>query len=161
MIPDDRDTDRLEFFSDAVIAIAATLLVIDIKVPRLEGAARADLWIALINQWPTYFAFVISFFFIGIGWVNHHGMFKYIKRTDHTLLLLNLVFLMFIVLVPFSASLLAEYIGKEGQMTAALIYHGVLAMASLSYNAVWWHSKNNFRLIDKTVDLRLSNSAIT
>jgi uncharacterized membrane protein len=131
-----RDTDRLEFFSDCVFAIAATLLCFDLKAPRPEDLHGTTLREALGHQWPSYVAFAASFLFIGIAWAAHHDMFHYIRRTNHILLMINLIFLMSIALQPFSTALMAEHFGKPGERTAALIYYGVLLVAGLSYNAV-------------------------
>ena len=75
------DTDRLEYFSDAIIAIAATLLVFDLKLPRAEHLDGIRLREALAHQWTSYVAFAVSFVFIGIAWAAHHDMFPYIRRT--------------------------------------------------------------------------------
>lgn len=133
------DTDRMEYFSDAIIAIAATLLVVDLKPPRSKNLEGATLWDALAHDWPNLVAFAVSFLFIGIAWTAHHDMFRYIRRTNHVLLILNLIFLMAIALQPFSTALVAEHYGKPDERTAALMYYGILFSASLSYNAVWWY----------------------
>ena len=140
MADDAGDTDRTEYFSDAIIAIAATLLVVDLKPPRSSNLAGATLWDALAHDLPNFVAFAVSFVFIGIAWAAHHDMFKYIRRTNHVLLILNLIFLMAIALQPFSTALIAEHYGKPTEMTAALVYYGILLSASLSYNAVWWYA---------------------
>ena len=140
MADDAGDTDRTEYFSDAIIAIAATLLVVDLKPPRSENLAGATLWDALAHDSPNFVAFVVSFVFIGIAWAAHHDMFRYIRRTNHVLLILNLIFLMAIALQPFSTALVAEHYGKPDERTAALVYYGILLSASLSYNAVWWYA---------------------
>ena len=141
---DYRSTDRLEFFSDAVIAIAATLLAIGLKVPntQTEGGGITLLQV-LAGQWPSYGAFVISFLFIGIAWAAHHDMFHYIQRPNHILLILNLFFLMGIALQPFSTSLLVEYFGKSEERTAALVYHGILLATSLGFNAIWLYASHH------------------
>lgn len=140
MSDDASDTDRMEYFSDAVIAIVATLLVIDLKPPRSENLAGATLWDALAHDSPNFVAFAVSFMFVGIAWAAHHDMFKYIRRTNHVLLILNLIFLMAIALQPFSTALIAEHYGKPDERTAALVYYGILFSVSLSYNAVWWYA---------------------
>ena len=140
MADDAGDTDRTEYFSDAIIAIAATLLVVELKPPRSENLAGATLWDALAHDSPNFVAFAVSFVFIGIAWAAHHDMFRYIRRTNHVLLILNLIFLMAIALQPFSTALIAEHYGKPTEMTAALVYYGILLLASLSYNAVWWYA---------------------
>lgn len=134
------DTERMEYFSDAVIAIVATLLVVDLKPPRSVNLAGATLWDALAHEGPNFVAFAFSFVFIGIAWTAHHDMFRYIRRTNHVLLILNLIFLMAIALQPFSTALVAEHYGKPEERTAALVYYGILFSASLSYNAVWWYA---------------------
>ena len=134
------DTDRLECFSDGIIAIAATLLVFDLKPPRAEQLDGIPLREALAHQWTSYVAFAVSFVFIGIAWAAHHDMFRYIRRTTHVLLILNLVFLMAIALQPFSTALVAEHYGKPEERTAAVVYYGILLAASLSYNVVWWYA---------------------
>lgn len=140
MADDAGDTDRTEYFSDAIIAIAATLLVVDLKPPRSENLAGATLWDALAHDSPNFVAFAVSFVFIGIAWAAHHDMFRYIRRTNHVLLILNLLFLMAIALQPFSTALIAEHYGKPNERAAALVYYGILLSASLSYNAVWWYA---------------------
>jgi uncharacterized membrane protein len=116
-----KDTERLEYFSDAIIAIAATLLVVELRPPRAERLGGMTLLETLAHEWPSYVAFAISFLFIGIAWAAHHDMFRYIRRTTHGLLIINLFFLMAIALQPFSTALLAEHYGKPGERTAALV----------------------------------------
>lgn len=154
MSDDACDTDRTEYFSDAIIAIAATLLVVDLKPPRLENLEGGALWDALAHDTPNFVAFAVSFVFIGIAWVAHHDMFKYIRRTTHVLLILNLIFLMAIALQPFSTALVAEHYGKPDERTAALVYYGILLSASLSYNLVWWYAVQG-GLVSEDLDPRL------
>jgi uncharacterized membrane protein len=151
----ERNTDRLEFFSDAVIAIAATLLAVDLHSPHPEALGQATLLEAIGHEWASYLAFVISFLFIGIAWAAHHDMFSYIKRTNHTLLVLNLLFLMGIALQPFSTALLSEYWGKPEERTATLIYHGILLVTSLCFNAVWLYAITQRRLVEDDVNPHL------
>jgi uncharacterized membrane protein len=144
----------MEYFSDAVIAIVATLLVVDLKPPRSENLAGTALWDALAHDAPNFAAFAVSFVFIGIAWAAHHDMFRYIRRTNHVLLILNLVFLMAIALQPFSTALIAEHYGKPDERTAALVYYGILFSASISYNAVWWYAVQG-GLVSENLDPRL------
>src|SRR6185503_19387471 len=83
------ETVRLEAFSDGVFAIAITLLVLEIRVPPAEGAG-VSLGTPLAHLWPSYLGYAISFGTIGIMWVNHHAMFRYIARTDRWFLLVNI-----------------------------------------------------------------------
>ncbi|WP_254509218.1 TMEM175 family protein [Anatilimnocola floriformis] len=154
MVNPQRETERLEYFSDAVIAIAATLLSVDLKAPRADVLSGTTLLEALVQQWPSYLAFAVSFLFIGISWAAHHDMFNYVRRTNHMMLILNLMFLMGIALQPFSTALLAEHIGKDGERTAAMVFYGVLLLTSVSYNAVW-HYAIRCGLIEDCLDARL------
>ncbi len=134
----DTGTDRLEIFSDAVIAIAITLLVLDIKVPdSKDGRLVHD----LLHQWPSYLAFVLSFAVIGIMWVSHHSMFERIHRVDRTLLFMNLWLLLGIAFLPFPTALLAEYATQGGSNShaAAAIYSGTMALIGLAFLSIWIH----------------------
>jgi hypothetical protein len=105
------ETGRLEAFSDGVFAIAITLLVLEIAVPHVEH--DASLTNALLDLWPSYFGYAVSFITIGVMWINHHHMFKDIERVDHGLLALNLLLLICISFVPFPTAVLAEYVGED------------------------------------------------
>ena len=116
-------TSRLEAFSDGVIAIAITLLILDVHVPVAGEAGHASLPHELGRQWPQYFAYVTSFFTIGIVWINHHALIRRIRQADHVTLVLNLLLLMTISVIPFTTALIAEYLREgDGQTTAALVY---------------------------------------
>lgn len=115
---------RIVAFSDGVIAIAITLLVLNLDVPDVAGA---DLAGALGDQWRQYLAFALSFALIGRFWILHHRAFALIERFDGTLMTLNLVFLALIVLMPFATDLVAEY-GDEPM--AVVVYAAVVGLAS-------------------------------
>src|SRR2546423_718103 len=85
---------RLETFSDGVFSVIITLLVLDLRVPRVDALPSGRLGAALLQEWPVYVAFVISFLQVGVVWANHHTMFHYIRRTDHLLLVFNLLLLL-------------------------------------------------------------------
>jgi len=133
-----RATDRLEAFTDAIIAIAITLLVLDIRVPSREANdSNQALWHALGDIWPNYFGYALSFIVLGIMWVNHHHIFQYIARTDHTFLIVNVFFLLCVSFLPFPTGLVAEYIGHEGAGTATIIYTGWFLVTAIFYNLIW------------------------
>ena len=128
---------RLEAFSDGVIAVAITLLALDIHVPASDTGSLGH---ELARQWPQYAAYVVSFATIGIIWVNHHWMISRLARTDRTILLLNLLLLMFIGLLPFGTSLMAEYLrAEQGQSLAAAIYSGLLLLMSIAFSTLNHH----------------------
>ncbi|MCF0039907.1 TMEM175 family protein [Dyadobacter fanqingshengii] len=146
-----RPTDRLEYFSDAVLAIAATLLATELPKPE----TGTDLLQQLIQEWPHYAAFAASFLFICIAWSNHHNMYIYIKQTNQHLLILNVLFLMFVTLQSFTTGLLARHVGKPDERTAALIYHTTLVLMTLLYNCVWWYAIRKKDLLEENADPKL------
>jgi uncharacterized membrane protein len=150
---DTRDTNRLEAFSDGVIAIAITLLVIEIHVPGLEKTNDGrHLWAMLWELWPSYLGYLLSFIVIGIMWANHHNIFKYIDRVDHYLILINTLFLLFVGFVPFTTGLLAEYLNHDGEKTATIIYMGWFLATALVYNLLWRYASRWGKLIDPNAD---------
>ena len=148
---DGRDTNRLEAFSDGVIAIAITLLVLEIRVPEAHGAA--ELWRALRELWPAYLGYVISFLIIGIMWANHHTIFRYISRTDHYLVVINLLLLLCIAFIPFPTALLAEYLGHPEEQVGGIVYSGAFFVTALVYNLLWLYPRRA-GLLDPNTDPR-------
>lgn len=106
--------ERLILFSDAVFAIGITLLVIEIKIPDFhDNVSDRALLRSLGDLIPKFIGFIISFFLIGLYWTIHHRMFSFVTRLSRKLLLLNLIFLFFIALMPFSTGFYSEYAGHE------------------------------------------------
>jgi uncharacterized membrane protein len=136
---DEKETGRVEAFSDGVFAIAITLLVLDLKVPRElpEGTPLRDV---LMHQWPSYLGFGLSFATIGIMWINHHRLFTLIRRVDHTLLVLNGLLLLGITVVPFPTSLLAEHIRGPDARDVVLIYAVHALNVAVFYSVLWWYA---------------------
>ena len=87
-VADEKETARIEAFSDGVYAIAITLLILELKVPHGLGPGQR-LIDALLQQWPSYAAFLVSFGTILVMWVNHHRLFNLIRRSDNLLLMFN------------------------------------------------------------------------
>jgi uncharacterized membrane protein len=146
-----RPTDRLEYFSDAVLAIAATLLATELPKPETGTGLLQE----IIKLWPHYAGFAASFLFICIAWSNHHNMFIYIKQTDQYLLILDILFLMLVTLMSFTTGLLARNVGKPDERTAALIYHATLVLMTLLYNCVWWYAIRKKELLEEDADPKL------
>lgn len=145
------DTARVEAFSDGVLAIAITLLVLDIKVPVL--APGQTLTIGLLRQWPQILGYAASFLVIGIYWANHHYMFNLIHRCNHWLLLLNLGFLLCIGSLPFSTALVSAYLQNPGaQRTAVFVYQGTILACAVFFNAIWRYASTGHRLVDRRLD---------
>jgi len=130
-------TNRLEAFSDGVLAVAITLLVLNIQVPPTSDH---DLAHQLAVRWPQYAAYATSFITIGIIWMNHHAMIGRLARADHTILILNLLLLLTIGLLPFGTSLMAAYLRQQrGQAFAAGVYAGLLLLMSIAFAALNRH----------------------
>lgn len=154
---------RYHSFSDAVFAVAMTLLVLDIKIPEIANKLANQGFVkalsGLENQFTT---FVASFFIIGIFWWFHNNIFKIIKRQNKTLFLINLLFLLGIVFLPFSTGL---YSANHNQLFF-VIYNASLAFTSFVLAFLWWYASRNHRLIHKVVtpetigDINLRNFSI-
>jgi uncharacterized membrane protein len=131
-------TNRLESFSDGVIAVAITLLVLGISVPVPHpGQSLAH---ELGRRWPEFAAYVTSFVTIGIIWINHHAMINRLRETDHAILILNLLLLMSIGILPFATALMANYLrAAHGQALAAAIYSGSFLLMSVMFAALNRH----------------------
>jgi uncharacterized membrane protein len=127
-------TGRLEAFSDGVIAVAITLLVLNIHVPAPPLGPGHSLAHELARNWPVYAAYVTSFLTIGIIWINHHVMIRRLREPDHMILFLNLLLLMSIALLPFATDLMAAYLKQSsGQHLAAAIYSGAFLVMALFF----------------------------
>jgi uncharacterized membrane protein len=106
-----------------------------------------------VHLWPSYLGYVVSFLLIGAVWANHHNRFRLISRSDHSLLFLNILFLMCVAFNPFPTALLAEYIRDEAHRTTAVaVYSGTLAVTAVFLALLWFYAATNFRLIDRSVD---------
>jgi uncharacterized membrane protein len=150
------NSDRLQFFSDAVFAIAMTLLVIDITVPTIAKSvsdAQLDgaLWHAIASQWQSFLAYAISFWLIAINWVGHHRKFTLMRQIDGRVVTLNLCLLFFIAFVPYPTSLISEY---AGSMPAIVLYASEVSIVSLLQWAIWAYSYRK-GFLDERVDAGL------
>jgi len=144
-------TSRAEAFSDGVFAIAATLLVLELKGPQVEPGGLLK---ALLERWPSYATYAVSFLIIGIIWVNHHAVMDRIRSVNRRLLFMNLVFLMVVAVIPFPTALLAEYL-QEGhdERLAAAVYSGTMALMGVSFGTMWAYAVlSNDLLLHEGVD---------
>jgi uncharacterized membrane protein len=130
-------TGRVEAFSDGVFAIAITLLVLDLAVPPLAESAREGLWVALGHEWPSYFAYLVSFLVIGIIWINHHTMLTLVERVDRPILFANLVLLLTVSVIPFPTRLLAEYLVEPDAHVAAAVYSATMLLMGSAFWVLW------------------------
>jgi uncharacterized membrane protein len=150
-------THRIESFSDGVFAIAITLLVLELKVPRLPSTAASgnpsSLTSALLSLWPSYFGYIFSFVMIGIHWVNHHYIFKLYERSDHLFALLNGFYLMCISFLPFPTAVLAAYIADPRYRQTAIVFYAIgLFMPAFSWLLIWLYASHDHRLVNRNLD---------
>jgi len=136
-------TERIAFFSDAVFAIALTLLVLDIRLP--SGLTNDELLPALLDLWPEFFAFVLTFAILGINWISHHRKFRVIERFDGGLIWINFAFLMFVALTPLPTSILSDY---APALPAVVFYAAVVAALGLLQLAMWVYARRRGLMSD-------------
>jgi uncharacterized membrane protein len=130
-----------------------TLLVLELGVPLITGtSANAELTQRLLEMWPKFFAYVVSFLVLGVMWINHHLMFHHIKRADNRLVWINILMLMFVALVPFSTSLLGEYMQTQ---TAVVVYGANMLLTLIVGFILWAYATGKYRLVDRDIDPRL------
>ena len=141
--------ERLVFFSDAVFAIAITLLVLEIRLPVTDGSITdSQMPSILAAMWHKYLAFGISFLVTGAFWIGHHRKFRNIIRYDTNLLFLNLLMLMGIAFLPFPSSVISEYPYRS----VTILYALTLMLTSLVSVFIWVYAAHNNRLIDPKLD---------
>ena len=138
-------TDRLETFADGVLAIAATLLILNVDTQI--GEEQAHLARRLLEIWPSYAGYAVSFITIGIIWVNHHGLMTQIERADRIFLFLNVFLLLVVAFIPFPTRLIAEHIQDDGATAAAVSYGINLTLVAVMFNLVWFYASRDARLL--------------
>jgi uncharacterized membrane protein len=141
--------DRLLAISDGVFAFAVTLLVLDLVVPVLSpGASSADLVQALSKEYVSFLSYLTSFLIAGIWWNAHNRNFRQIKNSDFTLRWLNLLFLLWIALLPFFTKILDQY---NTLQIAVVLYATDQAAAGIFMTLSWWYASRNHRLVDRNL----------
>jgi len=146
------DENRVMNFSDAIFAFAATLLVLKIDLPVIVGGSVTDqLPSMLVNLWPQYLANIITFFIIGVYWLNHHAVFGLIRKYNKMLVWMNIVFLMSVAFLPFPVDLYGDYSSNP-----VVIGFFALSLAIVGYllAAIWIYASTNHRLVDKALSKR-------
>jgi uncharacterized membrane protein len=146
-------TGRLETFADGVLAIAATLLILNVDGQIREGGA--GLAAQLLHIWPSYIAYAVSFLTIGIIWANHHTVMNQISRVDRLFLVLTVTFLMVVAFIPFPTRLIAENVRTDGARAAALVYGMTLTLTAVMFNAIWFYASARRRLLREDADSRI------
>jgi uncharacterized membrane protein len=144
--------DRILAISDGVFAFAITLLVLDLFVPVLSSEATSgDLGQALSKEYLGFVSYLLSFFIAGVWWNAHNRNFSFLRNADSTLRWLNLLFLLWIALLPFFTKILDQYANLQ---LAVVLYAFDQAGAGFFMTLSWWYSSRNHRLVDKTLEDR-------
>ncbi len=144
---DAESTSRIEALSDNIFAVAMTLLVLDIKVP-MHGTGM-NLWPFVAPLWHHVRTFAVSFFIVGLYWVLHHHVFASIRRSNRTLLWLNLLFMLFVVITPFSTGLLGAF---DDSRTAIVVYGLNVMVLGVSLQAIWLYATHGHRLVNPRLE---------
>lgn len=143
-------TSRIGALSDGVFSIVMTLLVIELAVPEIPKLLAAEqLHLKLLEMWPKFAAYVLSFIMLGTLWAFHHILFQHIKRVNEKVVWVNMIYLMFIALIPFSTAMLGEYTWLT--ITAVVFYGANLFLLSLTTNILWWYVAKNKYLLNEDV----------
>jgi uncharacterized membrane protein len=148
-------TGRVEGFSDGVLAIAATLLVLQLGSSDAGGSLANQ----LSREWPFFLSYLISFVNIGTVWLNHHKVVSRLNRVDHTFLVLNMLLLVVVSFLPFPTRVIGEELAsgsQADQQTAALLYSGTFLVASIAFYALWLWAAGGRRLIASGVPDQLN-----
>ncbi len=145
----ERETERLEAFSDGVFAFAITLLVLNLYDPTMRGSS--SLFQGLVDEWPAFFALATSFMTVLVMWINHHNMFNYIKRLSREFMLLNGLLLLFVVITPFTTLLVSEHLVSADANAAAAVYSGSFFLISVVWNVLWHNAYHHHHLISEHV----------
>lgn len=147
----ERGLDRFEGFSDAVFAIALTLLIVEIKVPGSPEGPQGykDLAKAIAEQWREFLALVLCYFVIGIYWLQHHYSGRIYAKSDHWFSALNLLFLLAIIVIPYPIRAWCFHLGTSFEPTAAVILVASFALTACTWMAKWFYGMAGRRVMDE------------
>jgi uncharacterized membrane protein len=147
---------RFEAFSDGVFAIAATLLVVDLRLPDLSGMTPEQSAVRLASLWPQLLGYATSFAIIGVLWINHHALFHFLKKVDRVSLIINLGLLMCVAFIPYPTALIAHF----GQNSAVVVLFGcTMAAAGFVFSALWFYAVRQYLNAEPHIDRRFVRDA--
>ncbi len=142
-----KETLRIETFSDGVFCIAVTLLSIEIGVEVKNNATNTDLFHALLEKWPICLAYVISFVNVLLAWIGHHSLFRNLRNTDNSIMITNGLLLMLVALVPFPTKTLGLFLQTGALKTAVVFYTSYFVLISLAFRLLWHAATRNRDLL--------------
>ena len=128
----EKQTSRLEAFSDGIFGVAITLLAIEIGIKEYDGANNSNLWQKILERWPEYFSYFNSFATVLLIWMGHNKIFKHLRAANHWIILLNGLVLLFVVLFPYPTKTVGTFIGTNAENTAVAFYAGFTGSITLT-----------------------------
>jgi uncharacterized membrane protein len=142
--------NRLEALTDGVFAIVMTLLVLDLSITGIpQSSVQAELPRRLFELWPRFLSYVMSFIILGMIWLSHHSIFHYIKQSNPMLIWINILFLMFVALVPFSTRLMGDYLLQQ----VPFVVYGInLFLIFILRLALWDYASGKSHLVDSSIN---------
>ena len=149
---ENKSLTRLEAFSDAVFAIAITLLILEINFPH--GGVEGNLWDRLLALWPFFMAFALSFFVILVTWITHHDLIHLVRESSRSLQLANGFALLYVTFIPFATGVLAENLTSSDVNIAVALYCGTFVVGSAAFNILVAIIING-QLLRKDVDTQI------
>jgi len=129
----DKETGRLEAFSDGIFGVAITLLALDIKIPESAEATNASLWRSILDLWPAYLTYFNSFAVVLLIWMGHHMIFREVRSTNVRIIFLNGLMLLLIALFPFPTRTIGQFAGGDAEAVAVAFYAGYTGLISTSF----------------------------
>ena len=160
-----KETLRVETFSDGVFCIAVTLLSIEIGVEIKNTATNNDLLHALLEKWPICLAYLISFVNVLLAWIGHHSLFKLLHKTNNSIMITNGLLLMLVALVPFPTKTLGLFLQTGALKTAVIFYTAYFVLISLAFRLLWHAATRKRDLLvhgvtDSQINLTTNNENI-
>ena len=143
----EKETFRIEAFSDGIFCVGITLLAIEIGVEVKANMTNKDLVSSLLKLWPIYLAYLMSFVNVLLAWIGHHGLFKNLRATDNFVMVCNGLLMMLIALVPFPTKTLGLFFQTGAFKTAVVFYTGYFVLISLAYRLLWYAATRKRNLL--------------
>ncbi|MEO7485474.1 MAG: TMEM175 family protein [Ferruginibacter sp.] len=143
----EKQTGRLEAFSDGIFGVAITLLAIEIGIKEYDGANNANLWEKILERWPEYFSYFNSFATVLLIWMGHNKIFRQLRAANHTIILMNGLVLLLVVLFPYPTKTVGTFIGTPAENTAVAFYAaftGSITLTMLLLNLCIMQNKKLF-----------------
>src|SRR4051812_11357341 len=147
LVQPEKETLRIEAFSDGIFCIAVTLLSIEIGVEVNARETNKELLQSLVGKWPILLAYLISFINVLLSWIGHHGLFKNLRSTDSFVMITNGILLMLVALVPFPTKTLGLFLQTPALKTAVVFYTGYFVLISIAFKLLWHAASRNRNLL--------------